>query len=62
MRVLNKRYWPIAVRIDYDYRQENDVFTWCVENVGKDKFRIIGSSTYYFQSEEDAVWFKLKWS
>lgn len=62
MRILNKRYWPIAVRIDYDYKQENDVFTWCVEYVGKDKFRIIGSSTYYFQNKEDAMMFKLKWS
>ena len=61
MRQLNKRYWPGMVQIDYDYRQEDDIFSWCVEHIGRGNFRIIGSSTYYFASKEDATWFAMRW-
>ena len=49
------------VQIDYDYRQEDDIFSWCVEHIGRGNFRIIGSSTYYFASKEDATWFAMRW-
>ena len=62
MRILNKRYWPASVRIDYNYHKEDDIIIWCREQFGRDKFRIVGASTFYFTNEKDAVFFKLKWA
>lgn len=61
MRVLNKKYWPACVTIDYDYRREDDIYNWCVENTPAG-FKIVGSSTYYFRSESDATLFSLRWA
>ena len=61
MRVLNKKYWPVCVTIDYDYRLEDDIYNWCVENLPAG-FKIIGSKTYYFRSESDATLFSLRWA
>jgi len=62
VRSLNKKYWPEMVQIDYDYRRDDAIFAWCIENFGRSKFYIVGSSTYYFQSEQDATLFRLKWA
>jgi hypothetical protein len=60
MRVLNKKYWPASVQIDYDYRREDEIWWWCKENLKG--FVIVGSRTYYFKDEQDATLFSLRWS
>ncbi len=62
MRKLNKKYWPVMVKIDYDYRKEDDIFRWCKENLpDKYQWTVTGSNTFYFKHPEDAMMFKLKW-
>jgi len=61
MRVLNKKYWPVSVRIDYNYDKENDIYIWCKENC-QDKWLIVEASTYYFENAQDAMMFKLRWA
>jgi hypothetical protein len=61
MRYLNKKYWPCTVRIDFDDEKIMDAVTWCRENLGN-KYRIVGSNTFYFANESDATFFKLAWA
>ena len=50
------------VKIDYDYRTNDDAIAWCRAQFGRDGFRITGSSTFYFTSLEDASFFSLRWA
>jgi hypothetical protein len=47
-----------------EYMEANaDRITWLKENLPKDDWRFNeDNSTYCFAKEEDAMWFKLKWS
>lgn len=62
MRILNKRYWPVKIKLDFDDDKISEAIHWSNESLGQDNFRIIGSSTFYFKNKEDAMMFKLKWS
>lgn len=62
MRKLNKKYWPVKVTLDYDDNTNSETIKWCNMNFGRDRFRIIGSSTFYFTNKEDATFFMLRWS
>jgi len=62
MRILNKRYWPAQVKIDYDDRSNSDTIKWCIKNFGHNRFRIVGPSTFYFTNQKDANWFALRWT
>ena len=62
MRRLNKKYWPVAVRIDYSDETNSSAIKWCQDNFGSNRFRIVGSTTFYFQTEQDATFFALKWA
>lgn len=61
MRILNKKYWPVAVRIDYNYHIEDDIYFWLVANATAG-FKIVGGSTYYFRDAAEATLFKLRWA
>jgi hypothetical protein len=61
MRVLNKKYWPVSVKLDYDYKKEDDIYIWCNGTFAKDQWRTLGGSTYYFRNPEDAMMFRLRW-
>lgn len=62
MRELNKKYWPIKVNIDYDDHTNTETINWCKLNIGSDKFRIVGSSTFYFSDSKYATFFTLRWT
>ena len=34
---------------------------WCDENVGRSRYEILGLRTWVFESEEDAMWFRMVW-
>lgn len=62
MRSLNKRYWPAKVKIDYNENSNTDTIKWCISNFGHERFRIVGSNTFYFTNQKDATLFALRWS
>ncbi len=52
-----------VVRFEYE-ENYNDILTWCLEHC-QHKFRDLQESRYrawYFQNEQDAVMFAMKWS
>lgn len=56
-----KDYHVIQLETDDDY---NEKLTWCLEHC-QNKFRDISQSrgrSWYFQNEQDATMFSLKWS
>lgn len=60
MRILKKKYWPGMIRI----RSSDDsceASKWCFEHLGKGRYYIIGATTFYFKTEEDATFFSLRW-
>jgi hypothetical protein len=53
-----------VVRLDYTDYQYNDMLTWCLEHC-QSKFRDMQESkgrAWYFQNEQDAVMFAMKWA
>ena len=53
-----------VVRLDYTDNQYNDMLTWCLEHC-QSKFRDMQESksrAWYFQNEQDAVMFAMKWA
>ena len=61
MRELNKKYWPAKVAIDYNDSTHSETIKWCKLHIGRDQFRIVGSSTFYFANNKDATFFTLRW-
>lgn len=56
-----KAYHVVRLESDNEY---NDKLSWCLEHC-QNKFRDIGHSpgrSWYFQNEQDATMFSLKWS
>ena len=52
-----------VVRLEYDVRY-NDILTWCLEHC-QNKFRDLQENrgrAWYFQNEQDALMFAMKWS
>ena len=59
MRVLNRRYWPMAVEIKVENKA--DAERWCYDNFKSADWRDIGY-LFYFKKEHDATLFALRWS
>ena len=52
-----------VVRLEYDTNY-NDILTWCLSHC-QNKFRDMQESrgrAWYFQNEQDAIMFAMKWS
>lgn len=69
MRVLNKKLWPYKIKVNDDeysvsvYHME----TWLGEQLGilKGRWTVVyhhDRTDFYFRTNEDAVWFKLRWA
>lgn len=58
---LLSTYYPVTIEREDDYSEK---LTWCLEHC-QNKFRDIKMTTgrvWYFQNEQDASLFALKWS
>jgi len=44
-----------------DYHRWNSLLTWCNEHIGEDNFTWI-NSTFWFESDRDAMQFALRWT
>ena len=67
MRELNKKYWPGRARVTVDQKDQDAVVKWIGQNVSNWNHVYVVSRgkhirDYYFQSEELATLFALRWS
>ena len=75
MRVLNKKHWPVNIRVldtepsnPYGYLIQgiyaDDRVTWCTDNLPKGQWYAYaehGWKTFAFKEKEDLTAFKLRW-
>jgi len=64
MRVLNKKYWPVSIRVDSDMTSKMCI--WCRQQTGIEygDWIVHESGTgdvFAFKHEDTALIFKLKW-
>lgn len=67
---LDKTIWPYSVNIPVDHLGQTilDCECWLEENMGEmcDRWYVASYGTkkavYYFRTEQDAVWFTLRWA
>ena len=65
MRILNKKYWPMQIKLQHNSTTDDAKIEWCKSNIGKDRFTYFNSyryTTYAFTNEDDALMFKLKYA
>jgi|LauGreDrversion4_2_1035121.scaffolds.fasta_scaffold06456_4 hypothetical protein len=63
MRVLKKSIWPHQVKLTYKVENNRDPrLEWLNEKLSKDRWYLVGPSTYCFKTQQDAVMFSLRWS
>ena len=59
MRILNKREWPVQLRLKQLW-PDNERLTWCYEQFGREN---VNYTAHYvcFKREEDATYYTLRW-
>lgn len=66
MRVLNKKIWPYSTILSKESRNVIACEKWLAENMGawRQRWTVVGAynPVFYFKTEEDMMWFKLKWA
>jgi len=62
MRVLNKKYWPHALRTSFIDDSHDEAYKWCKKNLeGKERWILAGPNYWYFKNEKDKTLFLLRW-
>jgi len=67
VRTLNKKIWPVCVRVTLNPKIHQDISDWLEQTIGDlDNVYLVwrgdGVWDYYFRSEELATLFSLRWS
>lgn len=49
------------VRLDNMYHQYDEIYNWCLENIGEHRFATDGGFIFAFENAEHMTMFKLTW-
>lgn len=66
----NSPYWPYlfkqqgfySVSLTQPQKSFSQMNSWCTKQFGEDHFFCTNFSEFWFETEQDAVWFALNWS
>lgn len=66
MRVLNKKYWPVQIKMGSVDVHTDARVVWCDQHIDKNSWRAFteyyNTEVFVFAREDDAVAFKLRWA